>query len=41
MVLEHLARPLAERFQVSAEAMRIRLENMRLLLRKKETTLFD
>ncbi|HID74789.1 MAG TPA: ImmA/IrrE family metallo-endopeptidase [Planctomycetaceae bacterium] len=41
MVLEHLARPLAERFQVSAEAMRIRLENMGLLLRKKETTLFD
>ncbi len=41
MVLEHVARPLAERFQVSAEAMRIRLENMGLLLRKKETTLFD
>jgi len=41
MVLEHLARPLAERFQVSAEAMRIRLENMGLLLRKKEPTLFD
>lgn len=41
MVLERMARPLAERFQVSAEAMRIRLENMGLLLRTKETTLFD
>jgi len=41
MMLEHAARPLAERFQVSAEAMRIRLEQLKLLVRKRETTLFD
>lgn len=35
MVLEHVSRPLAERFQVSAEAMRIRLEELGLLLRKR------
>lgn len=40
MVLEHCSRPLAEKFQVSAEAMRIRLEGMSLLLRKKEVSLF-
>src|SRR5438128_1362815 len=34
MVLEHCSRPLADKFQVSAEAMRIRLEGMGLLLRK-------
>ncbi len=40
MVLEHVSRPLAERFQVSAEAMRIRLEELGLLLRKREASLF-
>jgi hypothetical protein len=40
MVLEHCSRPLADRFQVSPEAMRIRLEDMGLLLRKKEASLF-
>ena len=40
MVLEHCSRQLAEKFQVSAEAMRIRLEGMGLLLRKKEPSLF-
>ncbi|GIW56287.1 MAG: hypothetical protein KatS3mg082_2748 [Nitrospiraceae bacterium] len=41
MVLEHCSRPLADKFQVSAEAMRIRLEDMGLLLRKREATLFE
>jgi len=41
MMLEHAARPLAEQFQVSAEAMRIRLEELKLLVRKREATLFD
>jgi hypothetical protein len=41
MVLEQFCRPLAERFQVSAQAMRIRLENMKLLVRKKEPSLFE
>ena len=40
ILLEHTSRPLADKFQVSAEAMRIRLENMGLLLRKKEASLF-
>ena len=40
MVPEHCSRPLAEKFQLSAEAMRIRLEGMGLLLRKKEASLF-
>lgn len=40
MVLEHCSRQLADKFQVSAEAMRIRLEGMALLLRKKEPSLF-
>ncbi|MFL5330486.1 MAG: ImmA/IrrE family metallo-endopeptidase [Gemmataceae bacterium] len=40
MVLEHCSRPLAEKFQVSAEAMRIRLEGMGLLLRKRVAALF-
>lgn len=40
VVLEHCSRQLAEKFQVSAEAMRIRLEGMGLLLRKKEPSLF-
>lgn len=41
MVLEHCSRPLADKFQVSAEAMRIRLEDMGLLLRKREASLFE
>lgn len=40
MLLEHVARPLAQKFEVSPDAMRIRLESMNLLLRKKEPTLF-
>lgn len=40
-LLEFAAKPLAVTFQVSAEAMRIRLETLNLLLRKKEQTLFD
>lgn len=40
MIFEHYCRPLAERFQVSAEAMRIRLEEMGLLLRAREAQLF-
>lgn len=39
-LLEFACRPLADTFQVSAEAMRIRLENLNLLLRKKERSLF-
>lgn len=41
MVLEHCSRPLADQFQVSAEAMRIRLEELGLLLRKKEPSLYE
>lgn len=41
MLLEHAARPLAQKFEVSPEAMRIRLGDMKLLLRKKELSLFD
>ena len=41
MLLEHASRPLAETFEVSPDAMRIRLEGMGLLLRKKERTLFE
>jgi len=40
-LLEWCGLPLAELFQVSPEAMRIRLESLGLLLRKKENTLFD
>jgi Zn-dependent peptidase ImmA (M78 family) len=40
LVLEQCSRPLAEMFQVSAEAMRIRLEGMGLLVRKNEPSLF-
>jgi len=40
-VLENAMRPLAVKFQVSPEAMRIRAEGMGLLLRKREATLFD
>lgn len=41
MLFEHACRPLAETFEVSPDAMRIRLEGMNLLLRKKEPTLFE
>lgn len=37
---EEFCRPLAVRFQVSAEAMRIRLEELKLLVRKKDALLF-
>lgn len=41
MLLEHTIRPLAEIFEVSPDAMRIRLEGMNLLSRKeKEAMLF-
>jgi Zn-dependent peptidase ImmA (M78 family) len=40
MVLDHCSRPLADKFQVSAEAMRIRLEDMGFLLGKQEASLF-
>lgn len=39
-LLEHFCRPLAERFAVSPIAMRIRLEELGLLLRKKPNALF-
>ena len=41
MLLEHYIRPLAEQFQVSPEAMRIRLEQIKLLVQKKEPSLFE
>lgn len=41
MLFEHACRPLAQKFEVSADAMRIRLEGMKLLQRKKEPSLFD
>jgi hypothetical protein len=40
-LFESAVRPLAEIFQVSAEAMRIRAEGMKLLLKKRERGLFD
>lgn len=39
-LMEDAVRPLATKFQVSPEAMRIRAEGMQLLLRKREATLF-
>ena len=41
ILLEQAARPLAETFEVSPEAMRIRLESLGLLMRKKEKMLFE
>jgi len=41
VLLEHVACPLADTFQVSPEAMRIRLEGLRLLLGNKEPSLFE
>lgn len=40
MLFEQAARPLAEKFEVSPFAMRIRLEEMKLLARTKENLLF-
>jgi hypothetical protein len=40
MIMENAVRPLARAFQVSTEAMRIRAEAMKLLLRRKEPSLF-
>lgn len=39
-IKEEFCRPLAEKFEVSREAMRIRLEKLGLLVQKKEKTLF-
>jgi hypothetical protein len=39
-VLDMFVRPLAETFEVSAEAMRIRLEEVGLLLRQRAQMLF-
>lgn len=39
-VKEDFCRPLAERFEVSREAMRIRLEELELLVRERPATLF-
>ena len=39
-VKEEFCRPLAVTFQVSPEAMRIRLEELKLLVAKKDATLF-
>lgn len=41
IVLEASIRPFAETFQVSPDAMRIRLEGMQLLCRKREPSLFQ
>ncbi|MCI0640466.1 MAG: ImmA/IrrE family metallo-endopeptidase [Gemmataceae bacterium] len=41
LLLENGVRPLASRFQVSSQALRIRLEELGLVLWKKETSLFD
>lgn len=38
--LDRFCKPLAERFEVSAEAMRIRLEKLGLLMRERSNTLF-
>lgn len=37
--MEYFCRPLADRFEVSAQAMRIRLESLQLFVRKRHTTL--
>lgn len=41
LIMEHLSRPLAGRFQVSPEAMRYRLADLGFLARKKEASLFE
>ena len=40
LIMENAVRPFAVKFQVSPEAMRIRAEQMGLLLRKKAALLF-
>jgi Zn-dependent peptidase ImmA (M78 family) len=40
ILFEHAASPLAEKFEVSPTAMRIRLENMKFLCRNRENLLF-
>lgn len=40
-LMEQFSRPLADQFQVSAEAMRIRLEEMELLVRERVPSLFE
>ena len=40
MIMENAVRPLAGKFQVSPEAMRIRAEGISLLMRKREASLF-
>jgi hypothetical protein len=40
-LMENAVRPLAESFQVSGEAMRIRAEGLGLVLKKREPSLFD
>jgi hypothetical protein len=40
VLLENAVGPLALKFEVSPEAMRIRAEGMALLLKKKEPSLF-
>ena len=41
MLMEQYIRPLAKQFQVSREAMRIRLQQLALLVRKRMPSLFD
>lgn len=41
VLLEHAIRPLADKFAVSPEAMRIRLDGLRLLVRVREASLFE
>lgn len=41
LLMECYSRPLAADFQVSPEAMRIRLEQLKLLVRRREASLFD
>lgn len=40
-LFERSVKPLADTFEVSGDSMRIRLEGLKLLLRKRERTLFD
>ena len=40
VTLDRFCKPLAERFEVSAEAMRIRLEKLGLVMRERPNTLF-
>lgn len=41
IAMERFCKPLAEQFEVSAEAMRLRLEAMELLVRERPNLLFD